>query len=68
MRTINYPLQVVRRILNLSPEGWKDEYRLSWPTSAPKIKLESETDKQKQVNTAPAKVPHGNLRENLKVV
>ena len=39
MRTINYGLQVVRRILNLAAEEWKDEDGLSWLSIAPKIKL-----------------------------
>lgn len=47
MRTINYSLQVVRRILNLSAQEWKDEFGLSWLPAAPKVKLESEIDKRK---------------------
>lgn len=38
-RTINYGLQVVRRILNLAAQEWFDEYGLSWLGSAPKIRL-----------------------------
>ncbi len=45
-RTINYGLQVARRILNLAEE-WKDEHGLSWLMKAPKIKLESQTDARK---------------------
>ena len=36
-RTINYGLQVVRRILNLAEQEWKDEYGLSWLIKAPKL-------------------------------
>jgi integrase len=46
-RTINYGLQVVRRILNLAEQEWKDEYGLSWLVKAPKIKLEAQTDARK---------------------
>ena len=38
-RTINYGLQVARRILNLAAGEWMDEYGLSWLAHAPKIKL-----------------------------
>jgi integrase len=38
-RTINYGLQVVRRILNLAAHEWQDEYGLSWLNTAPKIRL-----------------------------
>lgn len=38
-RTINYGLQVVRRILNLAAQEWFDENGLSWLASAPKIRL-----------------------------
>ncbi len=44
-RTINYGLQVVRRILNLAAGEWMDEYGLSWLAHAPKIKLLREDDK-----------------------
>ena len=44
-RTINYGLQVVRRILNLAAGEWVDEYGLSWLVHAPKIKLLREDDK-----------------------
>lgn len=53
MRTINYSLQVVRRILNLSAEEWKDEYGLSWLSIAPKIKLEVERDRRKPYPLSP---------------
>lgn len=46
-RTINYGLQIVRRILNLAEQEWKDEYGLSWLLKAPKIKLESQIDARK---------------------
>jgi integrase len=46
-RTINYGLQVVRHILNLAENEWKDEYGLSWLIKAPKIKLEPQTDGRK---------------------
>lgn len=44
-RTVNYGLQVVRRILNLAAGEWMDEYALSWLAHAPKIKLLREDDK-----------------------
>ncbi|MGE3920960.1 MAG: tyrosine-type recombinase/integrase [Gammaproteobacteria bacterium] len=46
-RTINYGLQVTRRILNLAASEWLDEHGLTWLTHAPKIKLLSESDKRK---------------------
>lgn len=46
-RTINYGLQVVRHILNLAENEWKDNHGLSWLIKAPKIKLESQTDARK---------------------
>jgi integrase len=46
-RTINYGLQVARRILNLASSEWLDEYGITWLSSAPKIKLLSEDDKRK---------------------
>ncbi len=45
-RTINYALQVVRRILNLASSEWLDESGLTWLTSIPKIKLLPENDKK----------------------
>jgi integrase len=44
-RTVNYGLQVARRILNLAAGEWMDEYGLSWLAHAPKIKLLREDDK-----------------------
>ncbi len=38
-RTINYGLQVTRRILNLAADEWMDEHGLTWLHMAPKIKL-----------------------------
>lgn len=46
-------MQVVRRILNLAENEWKDEYGLSWLVKAPKIKLESETDARKPYPLSP---------------
>ncbi len=46
-RTINYGLQVVRRILNLAAGEWLDECGLTWLLNAPKIKLLAEEDKRK---------------------
>jgi integrase len=45
-RTINYGLQVVRRILNLATQEWIDEYGLTWLAQAPHIKLLKEDDRQ----------------------
>jgi len=44
-RTINYALQVVRRILNLAAGEWMDDQGLTWLAHAPKIKLFKEDDK-----------------------
>ena len=44
-RTINYGLQVVRRILNLAAGEWMDDLGLTWLEHAPKIKLLQEDDK-----------------------
>ncbi len=38
-RTINYPLQLVRHILNLASSEWIDETGKTWLENAPKIKL-----------------------------
>lgn len=38
-RTLNFPLQVVRHILNLAAAEWIDERRLTWLAQAPKILL-----------------------------
>lgn len=43
-RTINYALQVTRRILNLAAGVWIDEHGLTWLLSTPKIILLSERD------------------------
>jgi integrase len=43
-RTINMPLEVVRRILNLAAGEWLDENGLTWLHSAPKIRLLPRTD------------------------
>ncbi|MES2142502.1 MAG: site-specific integrase [Pseudomonadota bacterium] len=45
-RTLNYGLQVIRRILNLATHEWRDENGLSWLATAPKICLLPETDKR----------------------
>ncbi len=46
-RTINYGLQVIRRILNLAAGLWLDEHGLTWLDAAPKIVLLPENDKRK---------------------
>lgn len=46
-KTINLALSVVRRILNLAANDWRDENGLTWLPSAPKIKLMSVTDARK---------------------
>lgn len=45
-RTVNYGLQVVRRILNLAAQEWIDENGLSWLANAPKIRLLTEKNKR----------------------
>jgi integrase len=45
-RTINYGLQVVRRIINLAAHEWRDEQGLTWLLTAPKICLLKETNKR----------------------
>lgn len=45
-RTINYGLQVVRRILNLAAQVWIDENGLSWIARAPKIRFLPEHNKR----------------------
>ncbi len=45
-RTLNYGLQIIRRILNLATHEWRDENGLSWLATAPKIRLFSELDKR----------------------
>lgn len=46
-RTINYGLQVVRRILNLAASEWMDSNGMAWLSSAPKIKLLPVNDARK---------------------
>jgi len=46
-RTINYGLQVTRRILNLAAGEWMDENGLTWLVAAPKIKLLPQHDARK---------------------
>ncbi len=46
-RTINYGLQVVRRILNLAASEWMDDNGLMWLNNAPKIKLLPVNDARK---------------------
>jgi integrase len=46
-RTINYGLQIVRRVLNLAASEWMDEFGLTWLASAPKIKLLPQLDSRK---------------------
>lgn len=45
-RTINYGLQVVRHILNLAAQEWRDEFGLTWLAQAPKIRLLMEKNKR----------------------
>ncbi|WP_040615134.1 tyrosine-type recombinase/integrase [Rickettsiella grylli] len=45
-RTINYGLQVVRRILYLAASEWRDENGLTWIAHAPKIRLLTEENKR----------------------
>jgi len=45
-RTINYGLQVVRRILFLAAGDWLDEHGLTWLETAPRIKFVPETDRR----------------------
>ncbi len=45
-RTINYGLQVVRRILFLANSEWLDEHGLTWLAVAPRIKFLPETDRR----------------------
>ena len=46
-RTINFGLQIVRRILNLAASEWMDDNGLTWLSHAPKIKLLSTSDARK---------------------
>ena len=43
-RTINYGLQVLRHLLNLAAQEWRDEESKPWLLQAPKIKLLSQHD------------------------
>lgn len=45
-RTINYALQVARRILKLAAEEWLDESNLTWLAAAPKIRLLPQSDER----------------------
>ena len=45
-RTINYALQVTRRILKLASQEWIDDSNLTWLASAPKIKLLPQSDER----------------------
>ncbi|MHB8203595.1 MAG: tyrosine-type recombinase/integrase [Desulfomonilaceae bacterium] len=45
-RTINYPLQLVRHILNLASSEWIDDTGKTWLANAPKIKLLPVNDKR----------------------
>ncbi|MBP9729671.1 MAG: site-specific integrase [Gammaproteobacteria bacterium] len=47
MRTINHSLAIIRHILNLAAEEWKDERGKTWLERAPKIKLFPEPDLRK---------------------
>ena len=46
-RTINYSLQVVRRILHLAAHDWRDQSGLTWLAVAPKIRFLPESDRRK---------------------
>ena len=46
-RTINYSLQVVRRILYLAAYDWRDQTGLTWLETAPKIRFLPEADRRK---------------------
>ena len=46
-RTINYSLQVVRRILHLAANDWRDQSGLTWLAVAPKIHFLTESDRRK---------------------
>ena len=45
-RTINYGLQVVRHILYLAAQEWRDENGLTWIAHAPKVRLLSDQTKR----------------------
>lgn len=46
-KTVNFGLQIVRRILNLAASEWMDNNNLTWLSNAPKIKLLSVNDARK---------------------
>lgn len=46
-RTINYSLQVVRRILYLAAYDWRHQTGLTWLETAPKIRFLPEADRRK---------------------
>ena len=46
-RTINFSLQITRRILNLAANEWRDEHGLTWLERPPKITLLPEYDRRK---------------------
>lgn len=46
IRTVNYGLQVVRRILNLAAGEWFNNNGTTWLAHAPKISLLAETDRK----------------------
>lgn len=49
-QTINAALKLIRHILNLAAEDWRDEYQLTWLANAPKIKeLETRTEIRKAI-------------------
>jgi integrase len=45
--TINHGLKVVRRILNLAAQEWRDEHGLTWLHVAPKIRLLPDAEKRR---------------------
>lgn len=53
-RTINYGLQVTRRILNLAASEWIDETGKTWIDHAAKIKLLREDDRKRPYPLLPA--------------
>lgn len=44
--TINHGLKVVRRILNLAAQEWRDDNGLTWLASAPKIRMLPDVEKR----------------------
>ncbi|CAL7961595.1 Tyr recombinase domain-containing protein [Gammaproteobacteria bacterium] len=46
-QTINHELQIVRHILNLAADEWRDNNNLTWLHNAPKIKLLPKNDVRK---------------------